>query len=186
MGYFSHSTYRLFYRGNGMDDGRPGSGEVSVRLGDEGRQHAGLGIRFAALVIDALVFCAVFFPVTRLVKGVWLMGAADHRWTFGLFITDSLCLAFLAVMVVYGVLLEGLFGATLGKWLTGLRVVKRGDGKSGLKRSAVRNLLRLIDALPAFSILGVVLIMRSSERARFGDRAAGTRVLRVGFRRARR
>jgi hypothetical protein len=78
-------------------------GEVGMTLDrDEGR-YAGLGIRFAALVIDTLLFGAVFFPVTRLVKGVWLMSAGDHRWSVGLFITDPLCLAFLAVMVAYPV-----------------------------------------------------------------------------------
>ena len=76
--------------------------------------NAGLGVRFGALVIDALLFCAVFFPVTRIVKGVWIMSAADHRWANGLFITDPLRLIFLALMLLYFVLLEGLVEATLG------------------------------------------------------------------------
>ncbi len=140
--------------------------------------YAGLGRRFWALVVDGLLFCAVFFPVTRLVKGVWIMRAADHRWTSGLFITDPLCLAFLALMLLYFVLLEGLFGATLGKWLLGLRVVRVGGGRTGLACSALRNVLRLVDGLPAFNVVGVVLILRSPERARFGDRVANTRVVR--------
>jgi uncharacterized RDD family membrane protein YckC len=141
-------------------------------------QYAGLAVRFAALAIDTLLFCAVFFPVTRIVKGVWIMRATDHRWAGGLFITDPLCLTFLALMVLYFVLLEGWVGATLGKWLLGLRVVRAEGGPPGLARSAVRNFLRLVDGLPAFSILGVVLILRSPERARFGDQVAGTRVIR--------
>ncbi|MFO7743744.1 MAG: RDD family protein [Anaerolineae bacterium] len=140
--------------------------------------YAGIWERFWALVIDVLLFCAVFFPVTRIVKGVWIMSAADHRWANGLFITDPLCLIFLAVMVLTFVLLEGLFGATVGKWVLGLRVVGPDGGKPGLARSAVRNLLRLADGLPAFNILGVILILRSPQRARFGDRVADTRVVR--------
>jgi uncharacterized RDD family membrane protein YckC len=142
-------------------------------------QYAGLAVRFAALVIDTMVFCAVFFPFTRIMKGVWIMRATDHRWASGLFITDPLCLTFLALMVLYFVLLEGWLGATLGKWLLGLRVVRRPNGGiPGLTRSAVRNVLRLVDGLPALSILGIILILRSPERARFGDRVAGTRVIR--------
>ncbi len=38
-----------------------------------------------------------------------------------------------------------------------------------------RNLLRMLDGLPAFNIIGVVLILLSPEKARFGDRWAGTR-----------
>jgi uncharacterized RDD family membrane protein YckC len=35
-----------------------------------------------------------------------------------------------------------------------------------------------VGELPAFHIVGIVLILRSPERARFGDRVAGTRVVR--------
>lgn len=131
-----------------------------------------------ALVVDALLFCVVFFPVTRIVKGVWIMRATDHRWVSGLFITDPLCVTFLALMLLYFVLLEGLLGATLGKWVLGLRVTRKDGHRPGLARSALRNILRLVDGLPAFNILGIVLILRSPNRARFGDRVAGTQVIR--------
>lgn len=48
-----------------------------------------------------------------------------------------------------------------------------------MPRSLLRNALRLVDGLPALNIVGIILILRSSERARFGDRVAGTRVVRV-------
>ena len=147
-----------------------------MNVGREPR-YAGLRPRFLALVIDLALLVALFLPVTQLVKGVWIMGAADHRWAWGLFITDPLCLAFLAVMFLYFVLLEGLAGATLGKRLLGLRVIKEDGGKPGLPKSAARNLLRLVDGLPALNLVGAVLILRSAERARFGDRVAGTRVV---------
>jgi len=35
------------------------------------------------------------------------MSASNHRWVNGLFITDPLCLIFLALMVLHFVLLEG-------------------------------------------------------------------------------
>jgi uncharacterized RDD family membrane protein YckC len=139
--------------------------------------YAGIWRRFWALMIDFVLFCVVFFPVTRIVKGVWIMRAADHRWANGLFITDPLCLTFLALMLLYFVLLEGLVGATLGKWVLRLRVVCANGEKPGLARSALRNLLRLVDGLPALHIVGIILILRSPERARFGDRVAGTRVI---------
>lgn len=144
-------------------------------------RYAGLGSRFLALVIDTLLFCAVFFPITRLVKGVWLMSASDHRWIHGWFITDPLCLAFLAIMFSYFVLLEGWAGATFGKWAVGLRVIRVDGRRPGLGRSLVRNILRLVDTLPALNLLGVVLILCSPQRARFGDRAAGTRVILDGY-----
>lgn len=143
----------------------------------ENPRYAGLGRRFWALAVDVLLFFAIFVPVTRMVKGVWLMSASDHRWANGLFITDPLCILFLLLMLLYFVLLEGRLGATLGKWVLGLRVVGPEGGRPGLLRSAQRNLLRFVDGLPAFNLLGVLLILRSPERARFGDRVAGTRVI---------
>ena len=141
-------------------------------------RFAGLWPRFLALVIDFLLFCAFFFPITRLVTGSWILSSASHRWKYGWFITDPLCISFLFVMLLYFVVLEGMAGVTLGKWVVGLRVERAGGGRPGLTRGFLRNLLRLVDGLPAFSILGVVLILSSEERARFGDRIAGTRVVR--------
>ena len=82
-------------------------------------------------------------------------------------------------MVLYMVLLEGLLGATLGKWVLGLRVIEADGTRPGLWKSMLRNVLRVVDSLPTLNILGVILILRSAERARFADRVAGTRVVQV-------
>ena len=155
------------------------SSPLEEQQGIEDSYFAGLWPRFLALLVDLLLFAVLFFPITRWVKGVWIMSATDHRWNDGLFITDPLCIAFLVVMILYFVLLEGLIGLTLGKWVVGLRVVRIGGGKPGMVKGFLRNVLRIVDGLPAFNLLGVVLIRTSAERARFGDRIAGTRVIRV-------
>ncbi len=146
---------------------------------EEEIRFATLWPRFLALLVDFLLFCVFFFPATRLVNGVWIMSATDHRWNYGPLITDPLCIAFLTIMVLYFVFLEGLIGVTFGKWVVGLRVVRVRGGRPGLVKSLLRNVLRLVDGLPALSILGIVLILTSTERARFGDHIAGTRVIRV-------
>lgn len=146
---------------------------------DKETEYAGLWRRFLALLVDFLLFCVCFFPVTRLAKGVWLMSPTDHNWVRGWFITDPLCLAFLVIMALYFVLLEGWFGTTLGKWVLGLRVIGTDGRLPGLRKSLVRNALRVVDSLPTLNILGAILIQRSEERARFGDRVAGTRVIRT-------
>jgi len=143
----------------------------------ENPRYAGLWPRFLALAVDLLLFCTAFFPITRIVKGVWLMSPNDHRWSFGLFITDPLCIVFLVVMFLYFVLLEGMVGATLGKWVLGLRLIQKDGGKPGIVKSLFRNVLRVVDGLPALNIIGIVLILRSPECARFGDRIAKTRVV---------
>ena len=144
--------------------------------------YAGVWPRLGALVIDLVVLSCVFFPVTRVVKGTWVMSASDHRWASGWFVTDPLCLTFLAVMFLYFVLLEASAGRTVGKRLLRLRVVREGGERAGLVRSLARNVLRVVDGLPTLGLLGVILISLTSERTRVGDLVAGTRVVRSGKR----
>ena len=141
------------------------------------RNYAGLAARFYALLVDFLLLSAVFFPVTRIVKGVWLMSPNDHRWAHGWMAFDPICAVFLVIIVLYFIVLEGVVGATFGKRILGIRVIEANGGKPGLTKSLLRNVLRLVDALPVLNFLGVILILRSPERARFGDRVAGTRVV---------
>ncbi len=139
--------------------------------------YAGVAIRYLAILLDLMVLSAVFFPVTRIAKGTWIMSASDHRWAHGWFVTDPLCLAFLAAIFLYFVLFEAFAGATPGKMAAGLRVVRPVGGRPGLPRSLVRNVLRVVDGLPALGILGAVLIATSGDRTRIGDRLAQTRVV---------
>jgi hypothetical protein len=69
-------------------------------------------------------------------------------------------------------------GRSPGKRLAGLRVVRVGGQPVGFLASALRNLLRLIDFLPTFNILGSVLILSTTRNQRLGDLAAGTIVIR--------
>ena len=142
-------------------------------------RYAGVKARFLALLVDMLLFCIVFFPATRIVKGVWLMSAADHQWHSGWFISDPLCLIFLVIICLYFIILEGLAGATVGKSLVGVRIVDQNGKRPGLTRSLIRNVMRLVDGLPVLGILGIVMIVYSSEKTRVGDLAARTRVVHV-------
>ena len=96
------------------------------------------------------------------------MSPNDHNWVRGWFVFDPLCLAYLATMGLYFIVLEGWLGATLGKWILGLRVIGLDGGRAGLWKGIVRNALRLVDGLPAFNLLGVILVQRSKDRARYG------------------
>lgn len=148
------------------------------------RVFASLKTRFAAKLIDGLFFALLFFPTTYLVKGVWIMSPIDHRWAYGLFITDPLCIAFLIVIALYFLLLEAYTGTTIGKFIARIHVIAvnespRADSKPGLRRSLIRNALLIIDSLPTLFILGIILIHKSSENARFGDEIAQTRVIKL-------
>ena len=70
--------------------------------------------------------------------------------------------------------MEAYVGWTVGKRILGMRVVDGTGNKIGFSKSLLRNLLRLVDGIPALNILGIILIIASPEGQRFGDRIAKT------------
>ena len=91
----------------------------------------------------------------------------------------SLLLVFVGMvaMLVYGFLLEGLYGYTPGKYLLGLVVVKSDGSNCTVGASILRNLLWIVDALPTANLVAVVLILVTDDSQRVGDLVADTVVV---------
>lgn len=70
-------------------------------------------------------------------------------------------------------------GRSLGKAITGLRVVRDGGAALTLRASLARNLLRLADVLPSSYLVGLIAMVASREGKRLGDLVAGTVVIRL-------
>lgn len=68
-------------------------------------------------------------------------------------------------------------GRTPGKMLVGIRVIQDNGQSLTFLSSAVRNLFRIIDFLPALFLLGILMIFVHSQHKRIGDLAAGTLVV---------
>lgn len=132
---------------------------------------AGVGSRFVGATIDALIQFGLL-AAGAVVFGVWgLAGAASG---------GALAILSFLVLFVYDVAFEVLAnGRTPGKRWTGLRVVRTGGQPVGLVTSAVRNLLRPIDFLPVFYLVGIVSVLATGKNQRLGDLAAGTVVARA-------
>lgn len=79
----------------------------------------------------------------------------------------------------YYLFFEGKLGATLGKMAVGLKVIKTDGSPCDIRAAAIRNLLRIVDALPFAYLIGVISIWISDLNQRLGDRAAGTIVVRA-------
>jgi len=135
---------------------------------------AGVVRRGGAWALDFLLFSIFFFPATYLYSGKWIMGPEEHLWG----ISDPICIVFLFIIFAYFILMEAYAGWTAGKKILGMRVVDGSGSQIGLSKSVIRNLIRLVDGLPALNILGIVLIMSSPAGQRFGDRIAKTFVTR--------
>ncbi len=80
----------------------------------------------------------------------------------------------------YFILLEWLWnGQTVGKRMTGLRVIGANGAPAPFISVLVRNIVRLVDFLPGLYGVGLVTIVVSPASQRLGDLAAGTYVVRA-------
>ena len=144
---------------------------------------AKLGDRFIAFVLDTVFLFGVFaagdawiFMRWGSVEGVELnLTAASLLMAGGL---NAL------ILFAYGWLLEAGFGATLGKALVGIHVVRTRQ-RSRLAATAIRNLLRIVDGF-GFYLVGAMVAGCSRYRQRLGDLCAGTAVVEEEFRTATR
>ena len=142
---------------------------------------AGLGSRFAARMIDELIKLAI---IVALFAGAAALAAGGAEPAGGPSDTSLWVLAAVVTIVFlinffYEVLFETLgSGRTPGKRATGLRVVTFDGRPVTFVRSSVRNLLRVIDALPFAYVIGMVSLLVSPRNQRLGDLAAGTLVVR--------
>ena len=138
--------------------------------------------RFLALIVDTFVISLLdaiingTFGVTRVTGGIaTTMGSGGFTSLTTQTTVDWPWLALL--WVTYYAVLEGLFGATLGKRLAGLRVTDGEGHRIGAQAAIVRNLARLLDVLPFAYLLGGILTLATRRHRRLGDRFAGTLVV---------
>jgi len=137
---------------------------------------AGAGTRGSAALVDVLV--SVLMVIGLTVAAVQVGGrlpVAVAQQLAGL-----AAFLILASWVAYFVLLEWLWnGQTLGKRRSGLRVIGADGEPARFTAVLVRNLVRLIDFLPGYYALGVVVMFLTPRSQRLGDLAAGTYVVRA-------
>ncbi len=141
---------------------------------------AGIGSRFAAGSVDmTILLClnAGVAVVISLLGNQWVLEMSQNPGAF-----------FMAAMGIFYLILWGYFlgfetfwsGQTPGKWVMRIRVVSEEGGPASVSAIFVRNLLRVVDALPilvAHGGGGIVMIMHARHK-RVGDLAAGTIVVR--------
>ena len=127
--------------------------------------------RLYALLLDTAIVLGVVNGVGLLVY--WIFAKAPG---FGVMVTT---LAEFAISFLYGAALEGLWnGQTIGKRLLYLRVVDQTGLPLRIEQAWVRNLMRVFDALPFAYLVGGLSALISPLMQRFGDRVAGTLVVR--------
>jgi uncharacterized RDD family membrane protein YckC len=135
-----------------------------------------LGRRIGAAIIDIGVVLVIVLLVGGIVGNDTAPGSPDSA-RFGAL--DRLLILILAFGYYWAT--ETLWQQTPGKRALGIHVVRTDGSKPSAGATFVRTLLRIVDSLPAFYIVGLVTIFATgSRRQRVGDLAAKTRVVAVG------
>ena len=139
--------------------------------------YAGVAIRFAAVVLDGVLFFVLGLVVAFLSGGGYAI-RDEHGANVGLVLEGGGFVAWLVLVLAYYVVTEATVGASVGKSVVGLRVVD-GDGYAiTWRQSLVRNVLRPVDFLFGYLIAAIV-VWASPRRQRLGDHAASTFVVRL-------
>lgn len=145
---------------------------------------AGIGSRAAAALLDFIIVGAailiLWFGFAIIVSGLrdtGVLGGTTARagsWAVAIIYVLSF-----VIYWGYSVYFEAVSdGQTPGKRILGLRVVQDGGYSVSFAASAVRNLVRILDAQPAFMyVIGTMVAIFSRHTKRIGDHLAGTIVV---------
>jgi len=132
---------------------------------------AGPPSRLYAMLLDTAIVLGTVNGIGLLIY--WIFSKAPG---FGVMV---ITLVEFAIGFAYSALLEGFWnGQTIGKRLFHLRVMDQDGLPLKMEQAWVRNLMRVFDALPFAYLFGGLSVLTSPSMQRFGDRVAGTLVVR--------
>jgi uncharacterized RDD family membrane protein YckC len=133
---------------------------------------AGPAARFLAWLVDLLCISVIGGAAASLAGWMGFF-SIDIAFAFT-------TLAYFTVSIGYGIVTEWFWrGQTVGKRLLRLRVLDEQGLRLTFSQIVVRNLLRFVDALPAFYMVGGLALLVSRRAQRLGDYAANTVVVRT-------
>jgi uncharacterized RDD family membrane protein YckC len=134
-----------------------------------------MGERMVAAILD-MIFVGIVCAVAGMATAAQLGGVTDS----GFALNGMPAVVAIAITSVAGFLYfwlaEGLFGATLGKAIAGIQVLRRTGAPCGITASLLRNVLRVVDGIGVY-LVGFFVAILSKIRQRLGDHVAGTVVV---------
>ena len=148
---------------------------------------AGIGSRFFAVVFDSIIqyLLMLAFLLPLLDWNIGSLGDLPEKLEVmpGVYLALLLFFLFL-VNFGYFIFFEFFWdGQTPGKKIMGIKVRRLGGYPVDFVCALLRNLLRIVDVLPAFYVVGFITSFSNSSCRRVGDWVGGTIVVREGRKR---
>lgn len=128
-------------------------------------------------LIDLIILSVINFCLAKLFGGTAAVDSGTLSTHLSVEGTPVLILMF--APLGYWVLLEGIWGKTVGKMITGLKVVMEDGSPITPMAAVIRNLVRIIDIIPFFYVVGAIFVMATDKKQRLGDRVANTIVIKA-------
>ena len=135
---------------------------------------AGIGARFVAIFLDGLILQAVQF-VVELVMGLFMVSITTPEAAAGLAVLNVL--VSLAISLSYEAFFLAAKGATPGKMVMKLRVVRPDGSPISMGQAWGRTLGKQVSAL--ILMIGYLMAFWDEEKRALHDRMAGTRVIKL-------
>jgi len=134
---------------------------------------AGVGRRLIAAIVDgSITFFGFGFAIAALTsRGSVRPDGVEFN------LDGGAALTLFALILAYFVAMEAILGATVGKYLLGLRVRARDGSPIGWRAAILRNVMRPFDT--GLSLISAIMIAMLPRHQRLGDLAANTIVLRM-------
>lgn len=132
-----------------------------------GTEQDVIGSRVAAFIIDHIL--SIVIAVVGTVAIAVGLGTSSR---------GAIYLLVFAFLFGYFIVLEGLFGQTVGKKIMGIMVVRTDGSQITMGASVARNLLRIVDGIASYA-LGLVVMLMSDKPQRIGDHVADTIVVKA-------
>ncbi|MDQ6921925.1 MAG: RDD family protein [Candidatus Dormibacteraeota bacterium] len=135
-------------------------------------ETANLGSRFVAQVVDLAALLGMLIGLGGIAAAV---GSMTHDSTVPILL---LLVGGFAIFWGYFIVSEAVWsGLTLGKRALRLRAVDLRGGPLSVSQALIRNLVRIVDFLPSYYVVGAIAIFVTQRNQRLGDLAAGTVVV---------
>jgi uncharacterized RDD family membrane protein YckC len=139
---------------------------------------AGIGSRFVAIAFDTLIQVVVGL-VVGIVAALTIAGISRFLPTGSVWGMAILVLFYFLLYFGYFPFFEIIWnGQTPGKRKAGIRVIKDSGRPLTPAECIGRNLMRIVDWLPALYAVGIVSALLTKENKRLGDLVAGSLVIR--------
>lgn len=130
---------------------------------------AGVGSRFAACFIDGI------FQVILIIFSAIVIYYAFWHTYLG---TAVILISSFIILFGYFIFFETFWnGQTPGKRIIHIRVVQVDGSAVTFAKVLIRNMIRVIDQIPAMYAIGIIAVFVTKKSQRLGDMAAGTIVI---------